>query len=170
MPAIDLRFIRQLLLRRWSLFTLGCEPVYWCLFVSVTLSSTFANKTCTYRIQNPKTHEWVVSGGERQGSWARRARQKKTPTALFAQDKTVPRSLQGIKNNCPICRYRGQLSHLFWTSLRKHEQEDFFANRWTNKARCWPAVDKRFIRGTTSLLSRSSFLAADQCSDTYLSL
>ena len=68
-------------------------------------------------------------------------------------------------DNHPLCppelpAHRRQLS---WTSLRKHEQTNYYGNRWRNKTHGWPAVSPRDD-------GRSSFLAADQRTDAYLSL
>ena len=45
-------------------------------------------------------HGQIGSGGARRGGWAGRARQKGTPTGLFAKGTIIPRSLQGIEDNC----------------------------------------------------------------------
>ena len=76
------------------------------------------------------------------------ARQFGTPTDRFCHGD--------YRSLCPP----GHQEQLFWTSLGKHEQMKSYLKLWKNTITGWPAVDKRFISGTTAVL-RSWLLTSE---------
>ena len=100
---------------------------------------------------NPK-REHTTSGssrGARPAKWSGVGQDRKL-TKRFAQKRIVPR----IEIN---------LTHMFSMFLKKHEPAKSYINRWSKQIRVRPAVYPRDD-------GRSSFLAADQLTDAFLSL
>ena len=75
------------------------------------------------------------------------------------QGADIPVGPEGNRPSSPPENHERMLG----TSLRKHEQRESYVNRWRNKTSGWQAV---YLQDG----KRSSLLAVDQRTDSYLSL